>query len=334
MGFCGCSLAASTVTAVVLGLVESIFGLSWNILVIVLMSYDPSNETSVVENDNSTEESFYHSEDNVTDLWTTLSDNIKSKKAVEEHMFEIVIAALVLNAIWLITTLALAVGNAEKCRDMLKPWIGVTIIVTVTDIAATIFYIFKAVKDDEIDDVGTAFFTHIHVFYAFMFSRGGPILWIINVALCVFVAQRVKEIEVGKNKRLPFGSDFHINPYSLSPPYDAFETQSSNHTSKTLRPHTPPPDYEGPNGKKRRPSLSSEPETTTLPLSSAGSKGSLARRPLSQSSYLYDDRVELQHRASCAAETVLHHAYVNKGLVMESEGWMGIPRPTLKTNHS
>lgn len=82
--------------------------------------------------------------------------------------------------------------------------------------------------------------------------------------------------------------------------------------------------------KKRRPSFSSEPETMTLPISMASSRTS--NRPLSQSSYLYDDRVELQHRASCAAETVLH-AYENKGLVMETEGWMGIPRPSLKTSH-
>lgn len=79
-------------------------------------------------------------------------------------------------------------------------------------------------------------------------------------------------------------------------------------------------------GKKRRPSFSSENETLTLPISMASSRTS--NRPLSQNSYVYDDRVELQHRASCAAETVLH-AYENKGLIMETEGWMGMPQTTI-----
>ncbi|GFT30146.1 uncharacterized protein TNCV_3466281 [Trichonephila clavipes] len=255
------------------------------------------------------------------ELWNYLNDNLKSDLAIEEHMFHVVIAALVLNAFWLITTLALAVGNAEKCKDMLKPWVAATIIITITDIAATVYFIFKAIKTGDVMDYRTSFFVNLFVFYAVMFSRGGIVIWIINIALCVFVAQRAQEIEVGKSKR-PFNTDFNIMPYSLNPPYDTFETESSSRNSKHYRPHTPPPDYEGPNGKKHRLSLSSEPDTMTLPLSMPSSRASLAQRPLSQSSYLYDDRVELQHRASCAAETVLHHAYENKGLVLESEGWM------------
>lgn len=345
MGCCGCSLAASAVTAVVLGLLESLYGLSWNILVIVLMSQKVANvtkenittvspiaETEYVDEDGLAVYNLDASNASYSELWDILTDNLKSDLADEEHMYEIIIVALVLNSFWLITTLALAVGNAEKCRDMLRPWIGATLIITVTDIAATVLFIFKAIKTGETMDFRASFFTNIYVFYAVMFSRGGIIMWIINIALCVYVAQRAHEIGSGKSKR-PFNSDFNIMPYSLNPPYDAFETESSTRTAKNFRPHTPPPDYEGPNGKKRRPSNSSEPETMTLPLSMPSSRASLAQRPLSQSSYLYDDRVELQHRASCAAETVLHHAYENKGLVMEGEGWMGIPRPTLKSTH-
>ncbi|CAL1263309.1 unnamed protein product [Larinioides sclopetarius] len=346
MGCCGCTLATTAVTAVVFGLIESIYGLTWNILVIVIMSQRISNSTDENEVGNTTpalsdvdyiEGEFaplYNASDMTSEeLWDYLSENLKSDQAVEEHMLHIVIAALVLNSFWLITTLALAVGNAEKCKDMLKPWVASTIVITITDIAATVYFIFKAIKTGEVFEIRTSFFTNLFVFYAFMFSRGFIVIWIINVALCVFVAQRAQEIEVGKSKRMPFNSDFNIMPYSLNPPYDAFETESSTRTSKNYRPHTPPPDYEGPNSKKRRPSLSSEPETMTLPLSMPSSRASLAQRPLSQSSYLYDDRVELQHRASCAAETVLHHAYENKGLVMEGEGWMGIPRPQLKMSH-
>ncbi|GIY86849.1 uncharacterized protein CDAR_258131 [Caerostris darwini] len=347
MGCCGCTLATTAVTAVVFGLIESIYGLAWNILVIVIMSQRVTNTTEENEELLSSTSNlsdvdyeageFYASIKfcNMTseELWKYLSDNLQSDEAVKEHMLYVVVAALVLNAFWLITTLALAVGNAEKCKDMLKPWVVSTIVITITDIAATVYFIFKAVKTGDEFDIRTSFFTNLFVFYAFMFSRGAIIIWIINIALCVFVAQRAQEIEIGKSKRGPFNTDFNIMPYSLNPPYDTFETESSTRTSKNYRPHTPPPDYEGPNGKKRRPSLSSEPETMTLPLSMPSSRASLAHRPLSQSSYLYDDRVELQHRASCAAETVLHHAYENKGLVMEGEGWMGIPRPTLKSSH-
>lgn len=346
MGCCGCTLATSAVTAVVFGLIESIFGLSWNILVIVIMSQRITNTTqdnaSVVAPSGLSDVDYiegdfaplYNFSDMTSEeLWNYLNDNLKSDQAIEEHMFHIIIAALVLNSFWLITTLALAVGNAEKCKDMLKPWVAATIIITITDIAATVYFVFKAIKTGEEFDIRTSFFTNLFVFYAAMFSRGGIVIWIINIALCVFVAQRAQEIEVGKSKRMPYNSDFNIMPYSLNPPYDTFETESSSRNSKHYRPHTPPPDYEGPNGKKRRPSLSSEPDTMTLPLSMPSSRASLAQRPLSQSSYLYDDRVELQHRASCAAETVLHHAYENKGLVLESEGWMGIPRPTLKSSH-
>ncbi|KAG8170382.1 hypothetical protein JTE90_021365, partial [Oedothorax gibbosus] len=46
------------------------------------------------------------------ELWQKLTDNLQSNLAVEEHMFYIIVAALVLNSFWLITTLALAVGNA------------------------------------------------------------------------------------------------------------------------------------------------------------------------------------------------------------------------------
>lgn len=337
MGCCGCTLAGLTVTAVVLGLLESILGLSWNILVIVVMSQDsPVNETTMASEDltnvtetTSNETDYFVSMTSTVDyntLWENLTQNLKTDPDVQyQHVFELVVTGLVLNALWLITTLGLAVGNAEKCRDMLKPWIATTVIITVTDIAATVYFIFGAIKREEDFDFQTSFFTNIDVFLAVMFSRGG-FIWIINIALCVFVAQRVKEIEVTKSKRMPFDSDFHIMAY---PPYDAYDTESSTRTSKNFRPHTPPPDYEA-NGKKRRPSFSSENETMTLPISMASSRTS--NRPLSQNSYLYDDRVELQHRASCAAETVLH-AYENKGLVMETEGWMGIPRPTLKMNH-
>ncbi|XP_054714504.1 uncharacterized protein LOC129224119 [Uloborus diversus] len=341
MGCCGCSLATSTVTAVVLGLLESIIGLSWNILVIVVMSQKTNFNETFEDHFNLTTttapEVEYSADDSSTSqeyylLWRNLNEKLKSDPQVQhEHIFEVVVAALVLNSLWLITTLGLAVGNAEKCRDMLKPWIGTTLIITVTDIAATVYFIIKAVKSEDEMDVRTAFFTNLFVFCAVMFSRGGIVIWIINIALCVFVAQRVKELGSMKTKRMPFDSDFHIMPYSLNSPYAAFETETSSRNAKNFRPHTPPPDYEGP-GKHRRPSFSSEPETMTLPISMTSSHGSLAQRPLSAGSYIYDDRVELQHRASCAAETVLHHAYENKGLVMDAEGWMGIPRPTLKSS--
>ncbi|XP_035227267.1 uncharacterized protein LOC118199495 [Stegodyphus dumicola] len=341
MGCCGCTLATSTVTAVVLGLLESILGLSWNILVIVVMSHTDIDDNNCTINKSVTSQNA--SEDYTTTPvpstqdynqehgthWDTLRYTLQSNSAVcQEHLFEIVITALVLNSFWLITTLGLAVGNAERCRDMLKPWIGTTVVITVTDIAATVYFIFGAIKSVESGDFEISFFDNLFVFCAVLFSRGGPIIWITNIALCVFVAQRVKEIEMLKNKRMPFDSDFM--PYSLNPPYDAYDTESSTRTTKDLHPPIPPPDYEGLAGKKRRPSFSSDPETMTLPISMS-SRGS--QRPLSQNSYLYDDRVEVQHRASCTAETVLHHAYENKGLVMDTDGWMGIPRPSLKPYH-
>ncbi|GFQ96062.1 uncharacterized protein TNCT_264681, partial [Trichonephila clavata] len=260
MGCCGCTLATTAVTAVVFGLIESIFGLSWNILVIVIMSQRITNSTqenaSVAASSSLSDVDYieadfaplYNFSDMTSEeLWNYLNDNLKSDQAIEEHMFHVVIAALVLNAFWLITTLALAVGNAEKCKDMLKPWVAATIIITITDIAATVYFIFKAIKTGDQMDFRTSFFVNLFVFYAVMFSRGGIVIWIINIALCVFVAQRAQEIEVGKSKRMPFNTDFNIMPYSLNPPYDTFETESSSRNSKHYRPHTPPPDYEGPN---------------------------------------------------------------------------------------
>lgn len=347
MPCCGCSLSGLTVTAVVLGLLESILGMSWNILVITVIELHKSNSTTNIDEiqvttiqtppevTDLTQDYFFSG--NVTDplSWQLLKNMLTSEKALkQENILEIVITALVLNSLWLITTLGLAIGNAEQCRGMLKPWIGVTVIVTITDIAATIFFIFKIVKDVDNIDIKTPF-TNLYVFFAVLCSRGAIIVWMVNIALCVFVAQRVKEIESLKKKSTLFDNDFRIAPFTLHSPYDTFENGNSYvKPPKNFRPHTPPPDYEGLNGKKRRSSFPSEYETVTLPLSLTSSRTSMARRPLSQSSYLYDDSVELQHRTSCAAETVVHHAYENKGLVMESEEWMGIPRPTLlKSSH-
>lgn len=342
MGCCGCSLFASTTTAAALGLVESIVGMAWNILAIVIIESHKNVTADALENHEDASETTVHPDyaeasqfpAHDVSAWDRLKITLSSKESLDkDHIFEIVVTALILNCFWFIASLTLTVGNAEKCKDMLKPWIVSTIVIVVADIAATVYFVVKAVR--AIEDlrgmsIESIFVDNLYILCAVLFSRGGIITWVTNIALVIFVHQRIKELEYLRKKKLPFDSDIRITPYPLQSPYEAFEADSSPPGNDTFKPHIPPPDYEGPmgNGRSKRPT-SFPLDYDTLQVSSASmgsSRSSTAKRPLSN---IYDSRMDT-HRNSMTAENVINHAYENRGFDLQSEAWTGIPRPTFK----
>ncbi|GFY66363.1 uncharacterized protein TNIN_65731 [Trichonephila inaurata madagascariensis] len=176
---CGCFIL-STGTAVALSFcaVQALIGLLWNIQVLFLINAD---------------ERFNHPLDGVINI--EFVDDL-------DVVHGLILAAIILNILWLLFAIIGARGNATLQAGRLVFWDMLTIIISVFDFAATIFFAVRlqALSPDSdeffLNSKPTKSLTYLTLLVAF--SKGGFMIFF-NIYLAHVVQMRVKEISANRS---------------------------------------------------------------------------------------------------------------------------------------
>ncbi|XP_023241433.1 uncharacterized protein LOC111639712 isoform X3 [Centruroides sculpturatus] len=137
MGFCGCSLFGSTVSASVIGIIISIYGIIWKSIFLELENIIKPNLTIFESNSTVGEGSKIITKIIESVLFLYYDKTVKS----------IVIVSLVIYVLWFIASVAIIIGNQKRIVSALASWIMATLIVISTDVSLTIFFLYEAIKE-------------------------------------------------------------------------------------------------------------------------------------------------------------------------------------------
>ncbi|XP_067141766.1 uncharacterized protein [Centruroides vittatus] len=189
MGFCGCSLFNSTVSASVIGIIISIYGIIWRSIFFQLVNITISNLKFFREDGNG----IYA---NIMASLLLLYYN-KTVKGI-------VIASLVIYVLWLVASIAISIANQKRIVSILRCWVWITITVILSDVAFLVYFLYQAMKDIKIYELkqGNIWLNHTftgNLIMAVLFDKGIIILAIL-ISLTVYVCQRANEISREKTQ--------------------------------------------------------------------------------------------------------------------------------------
>ncbi|XP_023241422.1 uncharacterized protein LOC111639712 isoform X1 [Centruroides sculpturatus] len=227
MGFCGCSLFGSTVSASVIGIIISIYGIIWKSIFLELENIIKPNLTIFESNSTVGEGSKIITKIIESVLFLYYDKTVKS----------IVIVSLVIYVLWFIASVAIIIGNQKRIVSALASWIMATLIVISTDVSLTIFFLYEAIKEIQTSGVKLESFWMVrkvlgNIIMASLFDKGIIVLAIL-ISLIIYVCQRAKEISREKTQeanQTNYPTIPHINQYGNH----GFNTEPSAYHSRGI----------------------------------------------------------------------------------------------------
>ncbi|XP_054158826.1 uncharacterized protein DDB_G0283357-like [Oppia nitens] len=188
MGCCGCTLFASTITAGVLTILDCLGYLAFDAFVLSLLTH--KNEPSI----------------DTDDFTNTILSFYKINGDTKTILIALVAIKLAIRAIWFISAIVLFIGNSKELSKCLKFWQIITTIRIIYSIGVCVYVCvkfaddLKEISDKGIDELqGKPIFAELIVIIDFI-EFGGPIWWIILLALIIYVYQRDREINNQKRQ--------------------------------------------------------------------------------------------------------------------------------------
>ncbi|XP_067141767.1 uncharacterized protein [Centruroides vittatus] len=137
MGFCGCSLFNSTLTASIISIIISIYGIIWKSIFFELENIIRPNLTIFESNSTVREGSGIITKIIESVIFLYYDKTVKS----------IVIASLFIYVLWFIASVVIIIGNQKRIVSVLASWVMATLVVISTDVSFTIFFLYNAIEE-------------------------------------------------------------------------------------------------------------------------------------------------------------------------------------------
>ncbi|XP_067141768.1 uncharacterized protein [Centruroides vittatus] len=232
MGFCGCSLFNSTLTASIISIIISIYGIIWKSIFFELENIIRPNLTIFESNSTVREGSGIITKIIESVIFLYYDKTVKS----------IVIASLFIYVLWFIASVVIIIGNQKRIVSVLASWVMATLVVISTDVSFTIFFLYNAIEEIQTSEVKLESIWMVgkvsgNIIMAALFHKGIIVLAIL-ISLIVYVCQRANEIsrEKAKEANQTNLSNYPTIPHIIQYGNHGFNAEPSAYNSRGIPP--------------------------------------------------------------------------------------------------